>query len=910
MNPLYRVIIYPIELILEFFFSFFFKSFENLGVAIVGLSFVVSILTLPLYHASESLQRKERAQRDALAPGIERIKRAFKGDEQYMMLTTYYRQNHYHPLYALRSSLSLIIQVPFFIAAYRFLSHMEQLNQTSFFFISSLGSPDGLLSVAGVAINLLPLLMTAINIIAGVIYTKGFPVRDKVQLYAMAVIFLVLLYNSPSGLVLYWTLNNLFSLVKNIFYKMKRPFPVLYFLSVIVTIGLTTAIWIVHPTLSLANRLVLITGCLVVVLIPALLTLIKVMDKRVFHFLGEHQKEQNLLFFLSSVLLFFLHGLVIPANLISSSTIEFAFTGNVSNPLSYVGSTITVFFGLWVLWPLFIYSMAKGVVKRLLSIVMPFLALTSLVNVFIFSGEYGIVSTLLQLENPSLLNPTALMMFMPLGVALLIMTGLLILVKIGKVKILISILLILVLGSSASGGYQAIAINRDFCEYKENLALLEDGSVQGNTIKPVFHLSKTGDNVLFIFIDRAMSSFFPYILEDIPELQQQLRGFVFYPNSVSFGNNTLHGAPAMAGGYEYTPDAMNRRTGELLVDKHNESLLVMPKLFLDAGFSVAVTDPPFSNYKWEGDYTPFLPYPEIRVMHHHGNFAITYMNEHTDVLDWDSAFESNLIKKRLPIFSVFKTSFPLLRKTIYGEGMYFQKAETSHSTDSFIDAYAQLYYLRELTDFVEEGNTFVFISNETTHHPIFLQVPEYEPRSIVSNISTPLDMIEGIQPSDKSHYHANAATLKQLGLYMEYLQDHGVYDNTRIIIVADHGFVLYSDGMKNFDSHRYDYNGFVPLFLMKDFDATGPLLFDNTFMTNADAPLFAIKDIIQDPTNPFTKKNLYEQVKKDKVNVYQGPWEPHNNTGNLFEYDINLSFSIHDNIFIESNWGEVDEALW
>lgn len=910
MDILYRIIIYPIELILEFFFIFFDKSFDNLGLSIVGLSFVVSLLTLPLYHVAESLQRKERDQRQALAPGIERIKSVFKGDEQYMMLTTFYRQNHYHPLYALRSSISLIIQVPFFIAAYHFLSHMEQLKQTSLFFIPSLGSPDGLLSLGGVAINLLPILMTAINIAAGIIYTKGFPVRDKVQLYAMAALFLVLLYNSPAGLVLYWTLNNLFSLGKNIFYKMKRPLPVLYILSVGATIGLTVVIWILHPTLSLANRLVFITGCLVVVLIPALLYFIKVLDTRVLHRLGEHEQEQRLLFFLSAVLLFLLHGLLVPANLISSSTIEFAFTGAVANPLSYVGSTMAVFFGLWIVWPLFIYALAKGVVKRLLSIIMPFLALSSLVNVFVFAGDYGIVSTLLQLDNPSLLEPSTLMVFAPLGVALLIMIGILIMIKSGKVKILISALLILVLGSSASGGYQSIAIAREFREHEKNLALVEDGSVQGNTIKPVFHLSKTGKNVLFIFIDRAMNSLFPYILEDIPDLQQQLSGFVYYPNTVSFGNNTIHGSPAMVGGYEYTPDAMNARANEKLVDKHNEALLVMPRMFLNAGYSVTMTNPPYSNYKWEADFTPFLPYPEINVMHHHGKFAVTYKNEHTDVLDWNPAFESDLIKKRLPIFSMFKSSFPLLRRTLYEEGRYFQKAENPHSTDTFIDAYAQLYYLQKLTDFVEEGNTFVSISNDTTHQPIFLQVPEYEPRSIVTNTSTPLDTVEGIRSIDRSHYHTNAATLKQLGLYFEYLQDQGVWDNTRIIVVADHGYAMYSDGMKDFGLHRYDYNGYVPLLLMKDFDSTGPVKTDTTFMTNGDAPLFAMKDIIQNPINPFTKKNLYEQVKKDKVNVYTGPWDPRYNTGNIFKHDETLSFSVHDDIFVESNWDDVDEELW
>ena len=65
--------------------------------------------------------------------------------------------------------------------------------------------------------------MTLINFISGAIYTKDATFKEKIQLSVMALIFLILLYNSPSGLVIYWILNNLFSLVKNIVMKTKNP---------------------------------------------------------------------------------------------------------------------------------------------------------------------------------------------------------------------------------------------------------------------------------------------------------------------------------------------------------------------------------------------------------------------------------------------------------------------------------------------------------------------------------------------------------------------------------------------------------------------------------------------------------------------------------------------------------------
>lgn len=174
---LYTIVVAPIELLVEILFVFSNKAFDNIGLAIAAISLLISFFTLPLYYIADKIQKKERDQRKALEPGIKRIKKAFKGDEQYMILSTFfYRQNHYHPAYALRSSLGLLIQIPFFIAAYHFLSHLPQLQGESFlFFINDLGQSDGLLEIGSLQIHLLPIIMTIINIGSGIIYTKGFP---------------------------------------------------------------------------------------------------------------------------------------------------------------------------------------------------------------------------------------------------------------------------------------------------------------------------------------------------------------------------------------------------------------------------------------------------------------------------------------------------------------------------------------------------------------------------------------------------------------------------------------------------------------------------------------------------------------------------------------------------------------
>jgi YidC/Oxa1 family membrane protein insertase len=223
LDILYTVIIYPLATIFEVVFVFAQLTFREPGISIVFISITISLLCLPLYNVAEYWQRLERDTQKRMKSKIDKIKSVFKGDERYMILSAYYRQNHYHPVYAMRSTVGLLIQIPFFIAAYSYLSDNEAIKGASFLFISDLSVPDGLLSFGGIYVNILPIIMTLVNGAASLIYTRGLPIKEKIQLYGMALIFLLLLYNSPSGLVLYWTCNNVFSLMKNSYSKIGNP---------------------------------------------------------------------------------------------------------------------------------------------------------------------------------------------------------------------------------------------------------------------------------------------------------------------------------------------------------------------------------------------------------------------------------------------------------------------------------------------------------------------------------------------------------------------------------------------------------------------------------------------------------------------------------------------------------------
>ena len=99
-----------------------YESSGSYGWAIIFLSLAVNICLLPAFSLAEMLQQRERKLQRRFQPKLDEFERAFSGASLHAARRTYYRQHNYHPALGLRSSLSLLLQVPFFVAAYNLLS--------------------------------------------------------------------------------------------------------------------------------------------------------------------------------------------------------------------------------------------------------------------------------------------------------------------------------------------------------------------------------------------------------------------------------------------------------------------------------------------------------------------------------------------------------------------------------------------------------------------------------------------------------------------------------------------------------------------------------------------------------------------------------------------------------------------
>lgn len=219
---MFEIINRPFELLIGIIFVWLLNLVNNHGIALILLSLVVNIALLPFYNIAENIQKKERLVQQAMKPKIDEFKSVYEGYELYLYTNNVYRLHDYHPIYSLRGLVSLLIQVPFFMGAYSFLSTYSGFQGQSFLFLSNLAQPDGLLTIGGWTINLLPFVMTAINLVSGYVYATDMSRNEKITIVVVALFFLVLLYNSPSSLLVYWTFNNVFSLVKNLYYKKKE----------------------------------------------------------------------------------------------------------------------------------------------------------------------------------------------------------------------------------------------------------------------------------------------------------------------------------------------------------------------------------------------------------------------------------------------------------------------------------------------------------------------------------------------------------------------------------------------------------------------------------------------------------------------------------------------------------------
>jgi YidC/Oxa1 family membrane protein insertase len=216
-------ILAPLENLLKWGLKLFYNLLGNYGVAIILLTLVVKILLFPLTKKSSEASIKMQA----LAPKIKELQAKYKDNPAKLNgeIGALYKKEGTNPM---SGCLPLLIQMPLLIAMYNLFNTHFDLRGAMFIpgWIPDLSLPESVwdfgtaLPLLGwESLRILPFIYVGSQMLYG-IATKtpeqeGNPTM-KIMLYVMPLVFFFILYNMPSGLLVFWIMSNVFTLVQQI----------------------------------------------------------------------------------------------------------------------------------------------------------------------------------------------------------------------------------------------------------------------------------------------------------------------------------------------------------------------------------------------------------------------------------------------------------------------------------------------------------------------------------------------------------------------------------------------------------------------------------------------------------------------------------------------------------------------
>ncbi len=197
-----------------------YKLIPNYGVVIILISIFTKVLFYRLTHKSF----KSMKDMQDLQPKLQALKEKYKDDRQKMSQETMrlYKEAGVNPL---GGCLPLLLQMPVFIALFSVLKFTIEVRQAHFFgWITDLSQQDVLtylpfaLPIIGREVSILPLLMGAAMVlqtkIGGSMTPGSVSTQPKLFNYMLPIVFTVIFYKMPSGLVLYWFINNILTIAQ------------------------------------------------------------------------------------------------------------------------------------------------------------------------------------------------------------------------------------------------------------------------------------------------------------------------------------------------------------------------------------------------------------------------------------------------------------------------------------------------------------------------------------------------------------------------------------------------------------------------------------------------------------------------------------------------------------------------
>lgn len=184
------------------------------GWSIIIMTILVRLLFWPATaKANASMKKMSKVQ-----PQIQELRAKYKDNPQ--MLNTkmmeLYRKEGVNPM---GGCLPILLQIPVFFALYATLDGAVELRQVPFWWATDLAAPDTVAHIFGLAINPLVLAMTLLMVVQQRLTPTAMDPMQQKMMMIMPIVMLFFLYNLPSGLTLYWTVSQIFSILQMLLQK-------------------------------------------------------------------------------------------------------------------------------------------------------------------------------------------------------------------------------------------------------------------------------------------------------------------------------------------------------------------------------------------------------------------------------------------------------------------------------------------------------------------------------------------------------------------------------------------------------------------------------------------------------------------------------------------------------------------
>jgi YidC/Oxa1 family membrane protein insertase len=189
--------------------NFFYHLIPSYGVAILLVTFALKIIFWPIQ--AKSIQSMKAMQK--FQPLMNKLREKYKDDPQRLNteMMKLYKEHKINPF---SGCLPMLVQLPVLIAFYRVLLNAIALRGAPFLWIHDLSQPDTIAVIAGLPINPLPLAMTACTFFQQKLTpTGGDPQQQKMMMF-MPIMMLFFFYKLAAGLTLYYTLQQLLSVLQ------------------------------------------------------------------------------------------------------------------------------------------------------------------------------------------------------------------------------------------------------------------------------------------------------------------------------------------------------------------------------------------------------------------------------------------------------------------------------------------------------------------------------------------------------------------------------------------------------------------------------------------------------------------------------------------------------------------------